>query len=72
MNTKDFDYYKKRLEIKDIEAYYELGKTYYLGNVVPKNYQKAYLYLKKAAILDHKKAKYNLGIIYLNKKTKYY
>ena len=69
---KSFTYYVRLAKKRDPEALFKLGKFYYQGKVVKRNYEKALKYLGMSSDLGYKKATYNLGILYANSKTKYH
>lgn len=48
------------------EAYSNLGVSYYYGNGVAQDYDKAVLYYKKAAAMDHPFGLFNLAVAYEN------
>ena len=45
-------------------AQYNLGVMYYLGQGVPKDYQEAVQWLRKAAVQELAEAQYDLGVSY--------
>ncbi len=69
-NKKGFDQYEhwyvKAAENGDTLAQFELGKNYYEGTGLSKDYAKAVFWYTKAAELGHAKAQNNLGICYVN------
>jgi TPR repeat protein len=56
----------------DPEAYFELGKIYFEGKYVFKDYLKSLEYFSAASYLGSIKATYNLGLFYLSKQTDFY
>lgn len=71
-NIEDFNNFKKLTKEYNEEAFYQLGLAFYEGKVVKKDYKKSYTNLLQASNLGHYQAKYNLAIIYSNKRTPYY
>ena len=69
---KAFKLYKQAVLEDEPEAFYQLGKFYYEGKEVERDYHKAYKYLTAAHFLDYEKATYNLGIFYSKKNTPYH
>ena len=68
-----FDYFRKSAVFEDSAvANFKLGIIYYRGDIVKKDIKKAVNYFKTASKKGHIKAKYNLAVIYANKKSKYY
>ena len=53
---KNFSLLEKAAELKNTDACYMLGKFYYEGLIVERNYQKSYSYLKTAVEENHEKA----------------
>ncbi|MGH8121130.1 MAG: hypothetical protein ACRESK_11010, partial [Gammaproteobacteria bacterium] len=49
----------------DVEAQFQLGKSYYLGTQVKQDYGQAFLWFRRAALQGHAEAQYNLGNMYL-------
>lgn len=56
----------------DAEAYYKLGKLYFDGKYVNKDYEKALKYFNASYYLNSTEGTYNLGLFYLSKKTKFH
>ncbi len=54
------------------EAYFQLGKIYFEGKLVFKDYKKALEYFSAASHLGHIQGTYNLALFYLSKKTPYH
>ena len=48
----------------DSQAGYELGRRFYFGQAVPRDYAQAAEHFRFAAELDHRDAMYNLGVLY--------
>lgn len=69
---KSFSEYVRLAQKRDPEALFKLGKFYYEGIIVGKNYKKAFKYLTKSSLLGYEKATYNLGVLYGNKRTTYH
>ena len=68
---KKFDEYKKKLELAkkgNALAQLELGRLYYMGDGVNKDYKKAIEWFRKAAEQGNAKAQWNLGLCYKNGK----
>ncbi len=66
------DNYFKAANKRDDKALLYLGKLYYQGKHLKQSTKKAIEFLNKASILENKKAKYNLAIIYASKRSKEY
>jgi TPR repeat protein len=64
--SSDFDKQNTLAQEGDAEAQYKLGKMYYDGEGVTKNYQKAVEWLRKAAGQGLDKAQNSLGYMYAN------
>jgi TPR repeat protein len=75
-NTKEIEnkisIYKEKALDGDPEAYFKLGKIYFEGKYVSKDYKKALEYFSAASYLGHIQGTYNLGLFYLSRKTPYY
>jgi uncharacterized membrane protein YedE/YeeE len=56
-----FEWYLKAAKQNDIDAQYEVGAAYILGEGVPRNFQLARMWLKRAAAGGHKDARDVLG-----------
>ena len=59
------NYYEKAADKGNVNAQYYIGKLYYKGKGIEKDYKKAFEYLKKAAEQGHVDAQYNLGVCYI-------
>ena len=55
------NYYEKAADKGNVNAQYYIGKLYYKGKGIEKDYKKAFEYLKKAAEQGHVDAQYYLG-----------
>ena len=64
---KAFDYFAKAAELGDAEAHNSLAAMYYHGHGVEKDGRKEIHHLEEAAIGGHPEARYNLGVIELNR-----
>jgi TPR repeat protein len=64
--------YKELTKLGNEEAIFKLGTIYFKGNGVKKDLNIAMQYFKRAALYNNKKAKYNVGIIYANKRYKFH
>jgi TPR repeat protein len=64
--------YKEEALNDNPEAYFKLGKIYFEGKYVFKDYVKALEYFSSASYLGHIQGTYNLGLFYLSKKTPFY
>ena len=62
------NYYEKAADNGDANAQYYIGKLYYKGKGIEKDYKKAFEYLKKAAEQGHVDAQYYLGKCYYDGK----
>ncbi len=62
-----FDYFTKAVEMGDVEAKYNLSLLYHKGEGVEKDTGKETYHLEEAAVWGHPKARYNLGVIEVNK-----
>ena len=60
----DFSETKKKAEVGDASAQYNLGVMYDTGTVVPKDYAEAMSWYRKAADQGYASAQYNLGVMY--------
>ena len=58
------NYYKKAADEGNVNAQYYIGKLYYKGEVIEKDYKKAFEYLKKAADDGNVNAQYYIGTLY--------
>ena len=56
----------------DPDAFFELGKIYFEGKYVFKDYKKALEYFGAAPYLGSIKGTYNLGLFYLSNQTNFY
>ncbi|MGB9801374.1 MAG: tetratricopeptide repeat protein [Arcobacter sp.] len=56
----------------DPDAFFELGKIYFEGKYVFKDYKKALEYFGAASYLGSIKGTYNLGLFYLSNQTNFY
>jgi TPR repeat protein len=71
MAQKIKDYQEAALN-DDPEAYFQLGKIYFEGKYVFKDYLKALEYFSAASYLGHIQGTYNLGLLYLSQKTPFH
>ena len=62
------NYYEKAADKGNVNAQYYIGKLYYKGKGIEKDYKKAFEYLKKAAEQGHVDAQYYLGKCYYDGK----
>lgn len=62
------NYYEKAADKGDANAQYYIGKLYYKGKGIEKDYKKAFEYLKKAAEQGHVDAQYYVGKLYYDGK----
>ena len=62
------NYYEKAADEGNVNAQYYIGKLYYKGKGIEKDYKKAFEYLKKAAEQGHVDAQYYLGKCYYDGK----
>ena len=58
------NYYEKAADKGNVNAQYYIGKLYYKGKGIEKDYKKAFEYLKKAAEQGHVDAQYCVGVCY--------
>ena len=58
-----FEYWTKAAELGDAVAHYQLGHSYYEGDVVEKDEEKGVYHFEKAAICGHPRARHNLGCV---------
>jgi TPR repeat protein len=62
--AKKFEETSKKAESGDAEAQFNLGKMYYKGQGITKNYNTAFQWYSKAAAQGNIKAKNNIGSLY--------
>ncbi|WP_428025303.1 tetratricopeptide repeat protein [Arcobacter sp.] len=70
--TQQIKDYQDRALNDDPEAYFQLGKIYFEGKYVFKNYEKALEYFSAASHLGHIQGTYNLALFYLSKQTPFH
>ena len=64
--------YKESALKDDPEAFFQLGKIYFEGKYIFKDYIKALHYLNASAQLGHIQGTYNLALFYLSKRTPFH
>lgn len=71
-NIKEaLDLYKIAASKQNEEAIIELGKIYYQGKVVKRDYKKAYRYFRKAHLLNNTEGSYYFAVLLSNKRSSY-
>lgn len=63
-HSEDFNVLLKRAERGDVEAQFQVGYRYAIGNGVKQDYKKAREYYEKAAAMNNAWAIFSLGVIY--------
>ena len=63
-SQEDFEALRKAAEAGDANAQYELGKCYYLGNVVSLDYDLAYKWFRASADAGNAKGINGVGLCY--------
>lgn len=64
VTREQMEEYTRKAEEDDVDAQYNLGVIYYHGEGVPRDFDKAYTWFRKAAEQDDADAQYNLGFMY--------
>jgi len=64
VTSEQVEEYIRKAEDGDVDAQYNLGVIYYHGEGVPRDFEKAYIWFRKAAEQDDADAQYNLGFMY--------